>query len=98
MHFPSVDLGRPISDDQLVVRYMKIATFLMLLRGARAGKGKEFELNVEEKNGPLLFEREPMRQQKQLAAQQAQFDGTVKLQTKALTQNLMNTRKSITIS
>jgi hypothetical protein len=28
---------------------------------ARAGKGKEFELNVEEKNGPLLFEREAMR-------------------------------------
>ena len=28
---------------------------------ARAGKGKEFELNVEEKNWPLLFEREPMR-------------------------------------
>jgi hypothetical protein len=32
MHFPSLDPDGSIADDQLVVRYMKIATFLMLLQ------------------------------------------------------------------
>jgi hypothetical protein len=32
-HFPPVDPAQPIPEDLAIVRYMKIATFLMLIRG-----------------------------------------------------------------
>lgn len=32
-HFPPVDPAQPIPEDLAIVRYMKIATFLMLIKG-----------------------------------------------------------------